>query len=229
MHIYCWGNPFGFVDLNGMTPIKLLEGKEAHTLLQSHLMKTVPGVECEVSIPYSSINGNTGSADIVYKHDGIVEIYEIKSGLYSVKNTSYHTNAEQQLMRYIENYHFKDKGYNGVAVKGISLNNEIQIYQAKSQLHKDKMIRYYTYPSDPVMVYWGYVNIPNSKVIPKRKINEIKTKNEKQEEDVVDDIEKAAMVTTALLVVYEIIKWGIAIFLAPETGGGSLWTASCLP
>ena len=47
-------------------------------------------------------------------------------------------------------------------VNGTNLNNYINVAPLfPSEIHEDKLIKYYTYPNDPGMIYWNYVNKPN--------------------------------------------------------------------
>ena len=146
---YCWNNPLVFIDLDGLDPITPADGKEAHVMLQIFLENTIAGVESEVPIPNSSINGNTGFADIVYKHNGTVEIYEIKPGSYA-PGAQNNVSGRAQLQRYVN-------GYPG-ARKGSSLNMIINLTVLPSVIHPDKLIKYYVYPTDPGMIYWSYTN-----------------------------------------------------------------------
>ncbi|MDE7434821.1 MAG: hypothetical protein K2N01_03210 [Lachnospiraceae bacterium] len=225
---YCWNNPLIFLDLTGLDIMDALEGLEAHRLLQSRL-KAIPGVECEVSIPNSSINGNDGRADIVYRHGNVVEIYEIKKISYARYGSELNISGREQLRRYLANYPAE-----GV-LPGTSLNAVIQSAPIPSKLHPDKQIRYYIYPSQPGMVYWGYVNEPRDDRLASRQAKE---KEEERESDnrmgsvvgeAVEDLGQVAMVAGILFALYEVVKWGAAILLAPETFGASLGGAACLP
>lgn len=231
---YCWNNPLIFLDLTGLDIMDALEGLEAHRLLQSRL-KAISGVECEVSIPNSSINGNTGRADIVYRHDNVVEIYEIKKGSHARYGSELNISGREQLGRYLRNYKKSDVFFDGAVLPGTSLNAEIQSVPIPSKLHPDKLIRYYTYPSQPGMVYWSYVNVPRDDRIASRQAKE---KEEEKESDnrsesvvgeAVEDLGQVAMVAGILFALYEVVKWGAAILLAPETFGASLGGAACLP
>ena len=226
---YCWNNPLVFIDLNGLDPITPAEGNEAHTLLKVYL-KQIEGVKTEVSIPKSSINGNTGSADIVYKHNGIVEIYEIKPGSYA-PGAPNNSSGKAQLERYVTNYWRRDDANGELVVKGTSLNPIINLTLLPSEIHEDRMIKYYVYPTDPGMIYWNYVkrrSDEESKAASKEK-EENDSKDNLIDKEVVENLGKVAITGVALFGLYELIKWGVAAALTPATGGGSLVVAGCMP
>lgn len=226
---YCWNNPLVLLDLSGLDPVTAEEGNEAHVLLQAFLSATA-GVKCEVSIPNSSVNGNTGYADIVYKHGGVVEIYEIKPGSYT-PGAPNNISGKAQLQRYVDNYRKKDPLFNGRVEKGTSLNPVIAITTLPSTIHPDKMIKYYVYPSDPGMIYWGYVNKPQDKS--RKPAEKDKEKEEDSDNNTIDetveDLGKVAIVGLVLFGLYELVKWGAATALAPATGGASWAVAGCMP
>lgn len=220
-YCYCWNNPEAFIDLNGLEPVTAEEGIEAHRLIQQHLKRTVPGVRTEVPIPNASVNGNTGYADIVYINNGTVEIYEIKY-ISHLTNPDLNAKGKAQLNRYISNYY-------GGANPGTSLNSIIEIASFPSEIHPDRLIRYYIYESDPGMIYWVYVKRKNddetSVVAEEKEDDEEKTDETVQE--IVGDIGKVAIVIVSLYLLYKITKIFIAFLLAGPTGGGSLLFASC--
>ena len=208
-------------------------------MLQLLLSKTVEGVEVEFPIPGSSKNGNTGRADIVYTHDGIVEIYEIKPGSYAPNAVNNYSGIEQ-LERYINNYKVAPKKVR----KGTSLNSFINGLLLPSIIHPDKMIKYYVYPSDPGMIYWRYVNKksnPDPDPVPVLDPapstvgvleKEYTTQNKAPiitSEDVVEGLEVVAVVGVVAYGVWLAVKWSGAIALAPATGGASVALAACTP
>ena len=208
---YCWGNPLALIDLNGEEPITAADGIEAHKLLQGELSSLVPNVKTEQPIP------GAGIADILYYIDGTVEVYEIKPGSYAPGAINY-LEGKLQLDRYIMGL----QKNNQVSVPGTTLNPIINATLLPSVIHTDKMIKYYTYKSDPGMIYWQYVNKP------KREPDEV----------ILFDIipqeaaEKAGEMATGLAIIwvaYEIIKWVAAVVAAPATGGTSLVGAACTP
>jgi hypothetical protein len=44
-----------------------------------------------------------------------------------------------------------------------------------------------------------------------------------------NNFSKVGVVVTGGFILYEVVKWGVAIFLAPETLGGSLGAATIIP
>ena len=118
------------VDLNGMwtqRPDYLIEGNEAHRLLQAKFMSEISGGQVEYRIT-SSIASNpsgTGRADIVYFNSltKTVEVYEIKPGSYTPGAINYAA-GQSQLQGYIEALNRNGQIINGwQAEKGISLNS----------------------------------------------------------------------------------------------------------
>ena len=87
---YCWNRPMDLVDLNGMWPQfpdYLIEGNEAHRLLQAKFMSEISGGQVEYRIT-SSIASNpsgTGRTDIVYFNTVIIPSVE-----YPDKEIVYH-------------------------------------------------------------------------------------------------------------------------------------------
>ena len=225
---YCWNNPLVFIDLNGLDLLYAIEGFEAHFMLET-LLSRIDGVKCEVSIPGSAITGNNGRADIVYEHGNTVEIYEIKPMSYK-PGTKNNPSGKEQLGRYVENYWQRKDSNGSRAIRGTSLNPFIDYITVPSLIHHDKMIKYYTYPSDPGMIYWGYVNKPDQK---KKEEAEENAKGVERSnftaEDMAEDLGTAAIVGIILVGLYELLKWGAAFAAAGPTGGGSLAAAACLP
>lgn len=200
----------------------------AHLMLQILLSK-IEGVRVEVSIPGSATTGNSGRADIVYEHGNIAEIYEIKPISYK-PGTKYNPSGIAQLERYITNYWRREDSNNREVKKGTSLNPFIDYITVPSLLHHDKMIRYYTYPSDPGMIYWGYVNKPDQKKKDKAEENtNVIEKIDITAEEVAEDLGIAAIVIFVALVAWEIFKWVVAFAAAGPTAGGSLVAAGCMP
>ncbi len=233
---YCWNNPLVLIDLSGLEPTPFEEGDgldptpfeegdEAHKLLQAYLTGKYVEVECEVPIPNSSINGNTGRADIVYTHNGILEIYEIKRGTCASPGSPRNIDAKNQLDRYINAYNDYHQ-YDIVqthAVHGTSLNAEIEVVMLESKLHENTMIKYYIYPWDPGMIYWGYVKLqpePETVTVPNTSFDE---------KDVTDAVITTGEVVVAGVVLYYAAKWIAAGLLAPYTAGGSVVAAACTP
>ena len=188
-----------------------------------------------MEIPGSSKNGNDGAADIVYTHNGIAEIYEIKPGSHAPK-AKYNESGKAQLQRYITNYYQSEDYNNEIVVAGTSLNYLVAFTQIHSDIHPDSMIKYYVYPSDPGMIYWDYVKIKP----PKDPGKEVALENKKDNtthkktpiitgEEVVEGVEIAAAVCVVAYGVWLAVKWSGAIALAPATGGASVAIAACTP
>lgn len=207
--------------MNGFEPT-VAEGREAHFMLQLLLAGAIPGVKYEVPIPHSSINGNTGRADIVYTHNGITEIYEIKPGSYAPGAVNHDAGAAQ-LQRYIANYN------HGIAMEGTSLFPITSGITLPSTIHPDKLIKYYVYPSDPGMIYWSYIKKPERRTQEVRQTEKEEVRNTIINEETLETVETVAITGVIIFALYEVIKWGVAAFFAPPTAGGSLVAAGCLP
>lgn len=78
------------------------------------------------------------------------------------------------------------------------------------------------------MIYWGYVNKSQYKTQKKEKENE-EDSDDNTIDEAVEDLGKVAIVGLVLFGLYELVKWGVATALAPETGGASWAAAGCLP
>lgn len=243
------------IDVNGLDPFTTEEGREAHRKLQAYLKSKYPEVQVEVPIPGSSINGNTGFADIVYTRGTTVEIYEIKPISYyypsfnapinygTINNTPIswyksialnpndkripnNISGKAQLQRYIQNYHKTSEEFIGEVKAGTSLNPVINEIVLPSEIHDDLMIKYYTYPTDPGMIYWGYVKKPEDE---KQPVEATVPVAQIEVNEIVEGVGVATIITAIAWLGYEGIKWGIAAILAPETAGGSLAVAGCIP
>lgn len=218
---YCWNNPLILVDLNGLNPVYLEEGREAHFMLQIFLEKAIPGVDSEVRIAGASVNGNDGRADLIYyRHDGVTEIYEIKPWSYAPGKKN-NAKGKAQLERYISHH----KG----AKKGTSLAPVIELLELPSVMYPDRMIQYCMYPvSDPGMIYWRYVTKPKRKSEKEKDTEE--SRNRSVNEETLENVGKVAIVGGAIFaIVWTLGKWIVAGALAPSTGGGSLGIAACTP
>ena len=220
---YCWNNPLVLVDMDGLDPVTAAEGDEAHRKLQLFLAGIIHGVSYEVPIPNSSKNGNVGFADIVYEHDNIVEIYEIKPGSYAAQGSDRNIEGKEQLWRYIKNYYKGYPSFGGRVMVGTSLNATITVTKLPSNIHKDKLIKYYMYPADPGMIYWEYVNKPI------KEPEHYSVPVIKRNEEMLKELGKATVIAGGAIIGYELIKWGLATVLAPATGGISVVGAACLP
>ena len=111
------------------------------------------------------------------------------------------------------------------------MNPIINLTLLPSEIHEDRMIKYYVYPTDPGMIYWNYVkkrSDEESKVASKEK-EENDSKDNLIDEEVFEDLGKVAITGVALFGLYELVKWGVAVALTPATGGGSLVAAGCMP
>ena len=158
---YCWNRPMDLVDLNGMwpqLPDYLIEGNEAHRLLQAKFMSEISGGQVEYRIT-SSIASNpsgTGRADIVYFNSltKTVEVYEIKPGSYTPGAINYAA-GQSQLQGYIEALNRNGQIINGwKAAKGISLNSYFNTVIIPSVEYPDKEIVYHVYENGLINYYY---------------------------------------------------------------------------
>lgn len=203
--------------------------------MQEFLKSKYPEVHVEVPIPGSSINGNTGFADIVYTRGTTVEIYEIKPISYyypsfkteidysMIKKTPIgwykgislnpkdgripnNISGKGQLQRYIENY--PAKPYENVKA-GTSLNLVISEFTAESDIHKDKIIVYYTYPNDPGMVYWSYRKNPKDE---KEPAESTVPSMQLEKNEVTEFVENTSITGILVILGYEVLKWGLLLY-----------------
>ena len=134
--------------------------------------------------------------------------------------------GKAQLQRYIQNYYKIFYKFEGEVKAGTSLNPEINEIMLPSEIHDDLMIKYYTYPTDPGMIYWGYVKKPEDE---KQPVESTVPATQIEVNEIIEGVGVATIATAIVWLGYEGIKWGIAALLAPETMGGSLAVAGCIP
>lgn len=179
---YCFHNPLIFWDPLGY--YTSVEGREAHDILQHVFKKTFPLTgETEYKVkhyPYS-ITG-VGYIDIYIqnKGNGPDEVYEIKPISQYQGNPNPNTNGVRQRQGYIQALR-----YDGIDVNPIGNSFNPNGLTVESQIHKEKAIKYYTFPDRPGMIYWGYVNKPKQEPYANEK------DKEKQEDDDLDIGESA--------------------------------------
>lgn len=149
-YVYCMNLPFTYIDPTGLATAK--EGDEAHKALERELARRYPtDVDIEVKIT------KAGRADILYTSKNVTEVYEIKPGSYA-PGAQYYRDGIVQRDKYINGINQYERGIRPQAVPGKSLQTEISTITCQSLIHPNRLIKYYTYPSSPGMVYWGYVN-----------------------------------------------------------------------
>ena len=171
--------PMDLVDLNGMwtqRPDYLIEGNEAHRLLQAKFMSEISGGQVEYRIT-SSIASNpsgTGKADIVYFNSltKTVEVYEIKPGSYTPGAINYAA-GQSQLQGYIEALNRNGQIINGwKAAKGISLNSYFNTITIPSVEYPDKEIIHHVYEDGLINYYYRKKKTQEKPVTASEKVNE---------------------------------------------------------
>lgn len=159
--------------MNGLTPEDAADGVEAHKMMQIMLLGIYGSkVRVEPGIPGGSLAGGVGRADVVYINEEVMEVYEIKPGAYAKPGTKRNREGKAQRDRYIQGLELQ---YPEVMVSpGRNLNPIINLTTLPSLRHPDKLIKYYTYPQDPGMIYWRHINKHQGERVPvKEKETEI--------------------------------------------------------
>lgn len=156
-YTYCLGNPLYFIDLNGMWGFDwLLQGWEAHTLLQNRARAEISGLQTEYRVT-SGINKNlsgTGRADIVYFNAATrtVEVYEIKPRSYAPGGINYPAGITQ-LDGYISALGSNGQIVNGWSVdRGSSLNQYFDQKVIASNMYPGRYITYHVV-EDGLIIY----------------------------------------------------------------------------
>lgn len=176
---YCFQNPLRYVDPWGYYTSK--EGREAHEVLQAIFMVRYPGngeVEKKVTgYPYSMTG--TGSIDMYLNNNGsgMAEVYEIKP-ISQYHHNSFWNNAgqptgTQQRKGYIQA--LRTMGINNVDATGTTFDPNGWTVPCPTKPNKN--LRYYTFPDEPGMVYWGYVNKPKKEPVVAPSVSTEKGKN----------------------------------------------------
>ena len=205
--MYCFNNPLSYWDPWGY--FTTAEGKEAHEALQEVFRRMYPGrgyTEFKVEGYKYSITGK-GRIDILLMDNGrgYAEVYEIKPISQYFQKPLPPTGLQQR------------KGYIEALVNmdiKIKVDPEGRTFDPHgwtlpSALHPEKNIRYYTYPQEPGMICWGYVNKPRVAFVNKKENAD--NKGNLDEESTWDEaLETAAIVGgfiwAAAKIIFEIIQ-----------------------
>lgn len=185
-YVYCWNDPFSFVDSTGLSPRvssrnskkqnlfselaedlvdkmdALQEGNEAHRLLQAKFMGDYRGrggqVEYYIKSGIERNKSGTGRADIVYFNASTrtVEVYEIKPGSYCPGSPFYDKGIDQ-LDGYIKALRKNGQIINNWGVKrGYSLNGYFNEIVIPSQMDEKREIVYHVYENGLINYYYRY-------------------------------------------------------------------------
>ena len=167
-YLYCWGNPLVWVDLNGLIPEiiwkipkELLEGKEAHLLLQEKFLAEYEGkggyAEFYIESGIARNPSDTGKADIVYMNAAIqtAEVYEIKPGSYSPGGKN-HDIGYSQMMGYVDALQQSIRlPERWMSAPGYTLNAYFSGKVIESELYKgEKEIVYRVYENGMIIYYY---------------------------------------------------------------------------
>ena len=162
-YLYCFGNPLIYLDLFGYYTKE--EGKEAHELLQRKVRRIYKSkVETEFRVTgYKYSKTGTGRVDILLLNNGNkeAEVYEIKP------ITQYKTKEWWQIVFGSPSGVEQREGYVQALIRmGYNVNPYRTTFNPNnwmipSKIHEDKYIRYQTFPDEPGMIYWSYVDKPD--------------------------------------------------------------------
>jgi len=173
---YCWNQPIGLVDLDGLFPREcdyekypwqrpIDDGHHAEEAIRKHLSRAHPGqiiprINVErPSIPNAGPSGRRpGEPDIVFV-PGLGrphEIFEVKGHRSYGPGRPGNAEAIAQINRYVNNY----ERLTGVpAVHGESFNIRMSINSMPpipSRRYPDRMIEFVTYHDQPGLIFWRY-------------------------------------------------------------------------
>ena len=173
---YCWNNPLVMVDLNGLNPEivygildKLIEGNEAHRLLQAEFQKDYGGkggyTEYHISSGIDRNPSGTGRADIVYFNSSIetAEVYEIKPGVYAPNGV-----LNKEGLKQLKSYMIGLAGSEQVSqdwrvAAGTSLKPYFHEKVIESRLYENKEIVYRMYEDG--MIIYSYRQRPHKELV----------------------------------------------------------------
>ncbi len=151
-YVYCFGNPIAYIDPSGY--VTTSEGIVVHQMLQAYFLafySTKPNVTAHVEYKVNCLTkniSNTGRADMVLDRKYIMEVYEIKPYRYRYMST-----GRAQLQEYIKALNM----YGETAIKGYSFLPFANMLTLPYPLDTTRSVRFYTYPDDPGMIYYGFV------------------------------------------------------------------------
>ena len=169
-----FGNSYTFsYDVNGSTTCYIYNARNQVESVTDVLGNVV-------TLAYDS-NGNLSketaplgeSRSYTYTSLGVVETITNEAGLittyeYEIKPGSYAPGAvnnaagKEQLNRYVQALSWTEEYVRA----GTTLNPMVNMTMLPSMRHSDKLIKYYTYPQDPGMIYWSYVKKPQVETAP---------------------------------------------------------------
>ncbi len=176
---YCWGNPMVLVDLDGAWPQwiidafngdgsevpewleRIIEGDEAHRLLQARFMQDYGGrggaVEYGIGSGVTRNKSGRGRADIVYFNSltRSAEVYEIKPLLTYGPGMPYHSQGVNQMRGYTQalNENILQNGW--IAQPGMTLNGYFDRIVIPSKLFNGKKdIVYHVYENGMITYFY---------------------------------------------------------------------------
>lgn len=205
---YCWNNPMLLVDLDGMAPeFTSAGGIEAHQKLQWEFMKEHPFTgEVERRVHgYSLSPTGEGRIDILLRVGNTYEVYEIKP--ISYRYAPYETPGRMQRYEYIRALSKEIQG-TGMRINSIGRTYDPNYYTVNSDLY-DCQIRYYTFPDDPGMIYYGYVDKPKPDEV---FVEEPETQKEQEMQEFAIGVAKGVGVVTLGYVTYRVIRMIPSLF-----------------
>lgn len=212
---YCFQNPLKYIDPWGY--YTSMEGREAHNVLQTIFMVRYPGngeIEKKVTgYPYS-LTG-TGRIDMYLNNNGngMAEVYEIKPISQHNKTKSFNKMGQptgvQQREGYIQALHSM-KIFN-INERGTTFNPNGWTVPCPSKPNKN--LRYYTFPNEPGMIYWGYVNKPKKEPV---SVPAESLQKEKDMEKVAETVGIGVGVGVGGYIIYRAIRMIPSLFFPPS-------------
>ncbi|MGN0130946.1 MAG: RHS repeat domain-containing protein, partial [Lachnospiraceae bacterium] len=237
---YCFGNPMILVDPNGEWPQwiidafngdgsempewleRIIEGNEAHRLLQARFMQDYGGrggaVEYYVGSGINRNSSGTGRADIVYFNSVTrrAEVYEIKPFITYGPGMPYHQQGYNQMLGYVGALN-NGNLYNGWRAKpGTTLNTYFNTIIIPSKLYNGKKEIVYQVYEDGMITYFYRDRQPE------RQLSEVTEEVEEKMEEWQRNL-AAAWKEYGTVVIMSLI---VVLLIACIVSGGSLAPAS---
>ena len=240
---YCWNNPMMFIDSDGMIPQwiidaingpglpewleRIIEGNEAHRLLQKKFMKDYGKkggvVEFYIASGVDRNPSGTGRADIIYFNASTktAEVYEIKPLVTYAPLLKYNEQGVEQMKGYVSALNRTILKNQWGAEPGTTLNEYFNKIVIDSEMYEGKEIVYRVFQNGMITYYYRDKNLEKEIVVvpknAKEKLKEI-YENLGIEWEKQEDLVKI-LTYSAIFILAVIACVGSGGALAPEVAG----------